>query len=111
MYTLAVAMHAQTHIVRFDDKAAAEAELAKIKPLIGQERWGKNGEASPTHTITAPDGDVVVVLDKVELVSLVDEETGFAKLDALNDKRDAVEIERKLRYRRALQAAGFDQKP
>lgn len=111
MYTLLVAMHAQTHVIAFNEKAEAEAELAKLRPLIGQERWGKNGEASPTHTIAAPDGEVVVVLDKVEMARVVDEAATFARADALTDRRDAIEIERKLRIRRAFRDAGFDPKP
>lgn len=105
MFKILISCHAQGHVVAFgDDRVMAEAELAKLVPLVGRDRWGKNGKADePTHTIKCPTGDVTVVLEKVEVVRLLDTDADnriYADANERNIQRDLAVMER-------FAAAGF----
>lgn len=110
MLTLMISCHALTHTLAFgDDRAAAQAELDRLIPLLGRDRWGKNGkEEEPTHTIHCPTGDVTVVLEKVEVVRLLDAEADAALYHSHNETNDNKDIARNIKMRRALADAGFD---
>jgi hypothetical protein len=109
MIKILVSCHVSTHSVVFgDDRAAAEAELAKLVPLIGRDRWGKNGkEDEPTHTIKCPTGDVTVVLEKVEVARLLDTDADEVIHNSFTDKSYERDLARELDYRRRLAAEGF----
>lgn len=73
-FAIEVNMHAQTLRQFYYDKETAEAEVAKIVPLLGIPSYSskRNDSSSETHTIAGPMGDLNVVLDKVEAVRVID---------------------------------------
>lgn len=109
MIILDIGFHATTSHVHFgDDRAAAQAELDKLTPLIGRDRWGKNGkEDEPTHTIKAPMGDVVVVLEKVQIARLRDTSCFEAEFEAEKDKEHQRALDQDFAYRQRLAAVGL----
>jgi len=102
MIKIIISCHATSHLLTYgDDRAMAEAELSKIIPLLGRDRWGKNGkEENPTHTVLCPTGNVTIVLEKVEVARLVDSEVN----DKLHHEQNDRAIERELDWRRKLAA-------
>ena len=72
VFTLALGFHATERNVHFSDRAAAQQALDALKEKMGAKRWGENGERVRTYTITAPTGDVVVDLEKIECARLID---------------------------------------
>ncbi len=74
MIVLLIGCHAQIHRINFGgDREAAETQLSSLKEILNKERWGSNGrEQERTHTIKSPAGDVVVIIDKVEIARIVD---------------------------------------
>lgn len=107
MIELHIGCHAQTHRIAFADREAAQAELDRLIPLLGRDKWGSNGKSeAPTHTIKCPAGDVALVLDKIETARLIDttanENLYRPDANALDDEN----IERVIRHRKRLQEAG-----
>lgn len=107
MFFLQVSMHAQTHQVFFENEVDANTELAKLLPKLGQERWGKNREESPTHTISSPIGDVVVVLEKVEMARVINADLDHEVGEKIRAKRDDVETRSAVQRGLAMKAAGL----
>jgi hypothetical protein len=105
MFILSVACHAQTHNIAFDDQATADAALAALEARLKEEKWDKNRAEEPTHRITSALGDVVVVLDKVELARVVDFAKDHELSEATLDKRAEGETARKIRAARAYREA------
>src|SRR6266851_7948653 len=105
MIKILVSCHMQTHTVPFgSDRSAAEAELARLVPLIGRDRWGKNRkEEEPTHTIRSPVGDMTFVLEKIEAVRLLDSDADWEIYKAENDRAIAKDME----HRSMLAAEGL----
>lgn len=107
MIELHIGFHAQTHRIAFGDRAAAQAELDKLLPLLGRDKWGSNGKPEqPTHTIMSPTGDIAVVLDKVEIARLVDTN---AHADLYRPEMLAADddnLERLIKGRKRMQEAG-----
>ncbi len=112
MIYLLIGCHAQSHKIIFgEDRAGAEAELAKLQERLGQDRWGKNGkEAEPTHTVNCPTGDVVLVVEKVEMARLIDNAKDIELHRPDDDFSFDLQLERTIKYRRALAAEGFGPK-
>lgn len=108
MIELHISFHGQTHRVAFGaDRAAAQAELDKLVPLLGRDKWGSNGKPeAPTHIVKAPSGDMAVVLEKIESARLID----CAENDNLYrpewDAHDEEKMDRLIRHRKRLQAEG-----
>jgi hypothetical protein len=113
MFKILVSCHATTHTILFgDDRALAEAELAKLVPLIGRDRWGKNGKGDePTHTIKCPAGDVTVVLEKVEVARLLDTDADHGLHELAADREYAYRLGKEIEFRKGLASAGFDPNP
>ncbi len=72
MFSLEIGCHATIHRVLFPTIEEAQAQLDLIQPKIGQHFYGKDGELEHSHTIKSPAGDVVVAIDKVEVVRVLD---------------------------------------
>lgn len=107
MIELQIACHAQTHRVPFTDRATAQAELDKLIPLLGRDRWGSNGKDNePTHIINTPEGSFVVVLEKVEAARLVDHEVADGIFEAEKLRADARSLDRVIEHRKRLQDSG-----
>lgn len=109
MIALLIGCHAQSHVLAFgNDREGAERELAALQAVMGRDRWGSNGkENNPTHTFKCPTGDVTVVLEKVEVVRLVDKNVEAEILAEAQAKQDERDMSRELRWRGALADAGF----
>src|SRR4051794_14881109 len=107
MIELHIGFHGQTHRIAFGDRAAAQAELDKLVPLLGRDKWGSNGgKEEPTHTIKSPTGDFAVVLEKVETARLIDttENDNLYRPEAL--AADDENLERIIRHRKRMHAEG-----
>lgn len=98
MILISISCHVTTHRVAFPDMDSAKREYDKLVPLVGRDRWGSNGKSEePTHTIDAPTGPVTVVLEKVELVRLIDEDADeaiFADENAKNQEKQFAWLKR-----------------
>lgn len=111
MVIMQVGCHAQTHQIWFDDLATAQAELDKLRAVMGRDRWGSNGKGEePTHIIKSPAGDVVVVIEKVELAKIHDTDIEATLSEVERDKELGRKIACAIRYERAMTEAGFGAK-
>jgi|ERR1017187_2097948 hypothetical protein len=106
MFNLQVSCHAMSHNCVFIDKASAEVELANLQTALNEGRWSKNREEKPTHTIKCLLGDVVVVLEKVEVVRLVDSYLEKETLQSLMDETNQENLQKLIKDRVALKNAG-----
>lgn len=105
MIVLTVNTEMMTHTLNYGrDRDMADAELDILRSRM-EEKYSND---SRTHKIDCPVGPVVVDINRVLVARIIDTDVDRELYAAEIEERDTLAIERDLRHRRALQAAGFD---
>lgn len=100
MFVMEIGCHAVIHKILFETAAQAQEQLDLLKPKMGSDydRIRRNGTEDITHTIKSPEGDVVVVLSKIETARVIDME----KYMRFSEPFDDFVIDREVKKAKAI---------